>query len=64
MTIEIPQPRTTSSLENGIEEYRRRTQPMDDFKSFKGAANFLRIWLSKENARIAREDWLKAVVNQ
>ena len=64
MIIEIPQPRTTSSLESGIEEYRRRTQPMDDFKSFKGAANFLRIWLSKENARIAKEDWLKAVVNQ
>lgn len=36
---------------------------MDGFKSVMGAANFLRIWLAKENARMAKEDWLKAVVN-
>jgi hypothetical protein len=36
---------------------------MDGFKSRTGAANFLRIWLVKENARMAKEDWLKAVVN-
>lgn len=61
--IEPTQPRTTSPLERGIKEYRRRTRPMDGFKSFKGAANFLRIWLVKENARMAREDWLKVMVN-
>ena len=36
---------------------------MDGFKSRSGAINFLRIWLSKENARMAKDDWLKAVVN-
>jgi hypothetical protein len=36
---------------------------MDGFKSYMGAANFLQIWLSKENARMAKEDWLEAVVN-
>lgn len=61
--IEPTQPRTTSPLERGIKEYRRRTRPMDGFKSFKGAANFLKIWLVKENARMAREDWLKVTVN-
>jgi len=57
------EPKTTSPLERGIKEYRRRTRPMDGFKSRMGAANFLRIWLVKENARMAKEDWLKAVVN-
>jgi hypothetical protein len=46
-----------------IKEYRRRTRPMDGFKSRAGAINFLRIWLTKENARMEKEDWLKAVVN-
>ncbi|MCR4439826.1 MAG: transposase, partial [candidate division KSB1 bacterium] len=63
MRLETKEPKTTSPLERGIKEYRRRTRPMDGFKSPMGAANFLRIWLAKENARIAKEDWLKAVVN-
>lgn len=61
--LETPEPRTTSPLERGIKEYRRRTRPMDGFKSTRGAINFLRIWLAKENARMAKEDWLKSVVN-
>lgn len=61
--LESAGPKTTSPLERGIKEYRRRTRPMDGFKSRIGAANFLRIWLAKENARMAKEDWLKAVVN-
>lgn len=61
--LETSQPRTISPLERGIKEYRRRTRPMDGFKSRTGAANFLRIWLAKENARMAKADWLKAVVN-
>jgi len=63
MSLETSSPKTTSPLERGIKEYRRRTRPMDGFKSCGGAANFLRIWLVKENARMAKEDWLKAVVN-
>ena len=60
---EAKEPRTTSPLERSIKEYRRRTRPMEGFKSRLGAINFLRIWLVKENARMAKEDWLKAVVN-
>jgi len=63
LRIESAQPKTTSPLERGIKEYRRRTRPMDGFKSRIGAANFLRIWLVKENARMAKQDWLEAVVN-
>jgi hypothetical protein len=36
---------------------------MDGFKSCIGAINFLRIFLVKENAGMAKEDWLKTVVN-
>lgn len=61
--LKSTEPKTTSPLERGIKEYRRRTRPMDGFKSRMGAANFLRIWLVKENARMAKEDWLEAVVN-
>lgn len=63
VALETKGPKTTSPLERGIKEYRRRTRPMDGFKSHAGAINFLRIWLTKENARMAKEDWLKAVVN-
>ncbi len=45
LRIESNQPKTTSPLERGIEEYRRRTRPMDRFKSRMGALDFLRIWL-------------------
>jgi len=61
--LSLPGPRTTSPLERGIKEYRRRTRPMDGFGSRAGASNFLRAWMVKENARIAKEDWLSSVVN-
>lgn len=61
--LESSKPRTTSPLERGIKEYRRRTRPMDGFGSRAGASNFLRAWMVKENAKMAKEDWLKAVVN-
>jgi hypothetical protein len=37
---------------------------MDGFKSCVGDAIFLGIFLVEENARMAREDWLKAVVTK
>lgn len=61
--IEAPSPRTTSPLERGIKEYRRRTRAMDGFGSRAGACNFLRVWMVKENARMSQEDWLSIVVN-
>ena len=61
--IEPSKPRTTSPLERCIKEYRRRTKPMDGFGSRQGALNFLKVWMIKENARMAHEDWLTAVLN-
>ena len=61
--LNLAGPRTTSPLERGIKEYRRRTRPMDGFGSRAGASNFLRVWMVKENARMAEEDWLSVVVN-
>lgn len=55
-------PRTTSPLERAIKEYRRRTRSLDGFGSLKGASNFLRAWLVKENTRRAGQDWLEALV--
>lgn len=55
-------PRTTSPLERAIKEYRRRTRSMDGFGSLKGATNFLRAWLVKENTRWAGHDWLETLV--
>jgi len=60
--LSLSGPRTTSPLERGIKEYRRRTRPMDGFGSRAGASNFLRAWMVKENARMAQEDWLSIVV--
>lgn len=51
MNIETAQPKTTSPSEREIKEYRRRTWPMDGVKSFKCAANFLRIWLVKRKCQ-------------
>ncbi len=61
--LSLPGPRTTSPLERGSKEYRRRTKPMDGFSSRAGASNFLRAWMVKENARMAEVDWLSNVVN-
>lgn len=63
LRIESNQPGTTSPLGRGIKEYRTRTRPTDGFKCRMGAANFLRIWLVKENARMVKQDLLEAVVN-
>jgi hypothetical protein len=38
-----------------MREYQQQTKPMYGFKSVKGAANFLRIWLVKENAKMGKE---------
>ena len=59
----VSRPRTTSPLERGIKEYRRRTRPMDGFGSRAGASSFLKVWMVKENARMAHEDWLGVVIN-
>jgi len=40
-------PSTTSRMERGIREYRRRTKPMDGFKTDSGAENFNRLWMAK-----------------
>ena len=37
---------------------------MDGFGSRAGAWNFLKVWMVKENARMAQEDWLSIVVNR
>lgn len=63
MQLETPKPRTTSQLERGIKEYRRCVRPMDGFKFLTGAADSLKVWSIKENARMAIEAWLKTVVN-
>jgi len=55
-------PSTTSKMERGIREYRRRTRPMDGFKSDQGAENFNRLWMVKENARKRGQDWLWEVL--
>ena len=52
-------PRATSPLERRIKELRRRIRPMDGFGSFPGASRFLKVWLTKENARALGQDWLE-----
>lgn len=53
-------PRTTSPLERGIKELRRRIRPMDGFGSGDGSSTFLRAWMVKENIRRTGGDWLEA----
>ena len=56
-------PLTTSKMERAIREYRRRTRPMDGFKSDSGAENFNHLWMAKERARKQGQDWLWEVMN-
>lgn len=56
-------PSTTSRMERAIREYRRRTRPMDGFKTDQGAENFNRLWMVKEKARKQGRDWLWEVMS-
>jgi len=50
--------RTNNLMERGFRELRRRTRPMDGFKSTAGASNFYSLWMLKENARCNGRDYL------
>lgn len=54
--------RTNNLLERGFRELRRRTRPMDGFKSDAGAANFHLVWMLKENARCNGRDYLSEII--
>jgi len=56
-------PLTTSRMERAIREYRRRTKPMDGFKSASGAENFNHLWMAKERAKKQGRDWLWEVMS-
>ncbi|MFQ5886822.1 MAG: transposase [Anaerolineae bacterium] len=56
-------PSTTSRMERAIREYRRRTRPMDGFKTHSGAENFNQLWMAKERARKDGQDWLWEVMS-
>lgn len=55
-------PSTTSRMERAIREYRRRTKPMDGFKTDRGAENFNHLWMAKERAQKNGQDWLWEVM--
>lgn len=55
-------PRTNNLLERGFREWRRRTRPMDGFGSLRGLRNFARLWMIKENARLAGRPWMQEVM--
>lgn len=54
--------RTNNLMERGFRELRRRTRPMDGFGSAVGAANFHRLWMLKENARVNGRDYLAEIL--
>lgn len=56
-------PSTTSRVERAIREYRRRTKPMDGFKTDSGAENFNHLWMAKERAQKNGQDWLCEVMS-
>jgi len=56
-------PLTTSRMERAIREYRRRTRPMDGFKTDQGAENFNHLWMAKERAQKNGQDWLWQVMS-
>jgi transposase-like protein len=56
-------PVTTSRMERAIREYRRRTRPMDGFKSDAGMENFNHLWMARERAKKNGEDWLGEVMS-
>lgn len=54
--------RTNNLSERGNRELRRRTRPMDGFKSARGASNFHTLWMLKENARSNGRDYLPELI--
>lgn len=54
--------RTNNLMERGFRELRRRTRPMDGFKSARGASNFHTLWMLKENARCNGRDYLPELI--
>jgi len=52
-------PSTTSKMERAIREYRRRTKPIDGFKTDQGAENFNRLWMVKDECK---EAWPRLAV--
>jgi transposase-like protein len=56
-------PSTNSKMERAIREYRRRTRPMDGFKTDQGAENFNHLWIARERARKNGQDWLWEVMS-
>lgn len=42
---------TTSKMERAIRKYRRRTRPMDGFKTDRGADSFNHLWMARERAQ-------------
>ncbi len=54
--------RTNNVCERAFREWRRRTRPMDGFKSWQGARNFATLWMLKENARAAGQDWMEVIM--
>lgn len=55
-------PRTNNPPSAGFREWRRRTRPMDGFGSLRGLRNFARLWMIKENARLAGRPWIQEVM--
>jgi transposase-like protein len=54
--------RTNNLMERGFRELRRRTRPMDGFKSTSSASTFHTLWMLKENARINGRDYLPEIL--
>jgi transposase-like protein len=54
--------RTNNLMKRGFRELRRRTRPMDGFKSTTSASNFHTLWMLKENARCNGRDYLPELI--
>ena len=55
-------PPTNNVCERAFREWRRRTRSMDGFGSWQGARNFATLWMLKENARSAGQDWMEVIM--
>jgi len=60
--VELEIPRTTSSLEREIKEFRRRYKTMDGFGSSEGAKNFCALWVKLRNCQHQGLDWLEEIM--
>lgn len=54
--------RTNNLMERGFRELRRRTRPMDGFKTTASASTFHTLWMLKENARCNGRDYLPELI--